>query len=267
MQKQRYTPTKITPNIKIKQDALRKSRQRLLGSVVLLLIALALLLNVTSKVKPIPINPDVVEIKDKNASAPVANIKINASGTPITASAPIASATIAESATAPVNATPMVVKPAVNNSNESNHGFRAGVVNSDNKIKQVASKVKAEIKKIEEPKQKVKINPADILDNVSVDTSTSDSSIAPVVTKKPQTAQSGTKGKSYIQFAALSSPEKASSFQQTLAGKGISTTIEPIKTAKGTLYRLRAGPFSRPDALSKLQQVSNEGYSGIVTGN
>ena len=91
--------------IKITEDAKRKSRHRLIGSIVLLFFALIVLLNVTAKVKPIPINPDVVEIKMIhlpplqlmpviNASAPL--IASNASA-PVASSGVIAAIKPAES--------------------------------------------------------------------------------------------------------------------------------------------------------------------------
>ncbi len=287
MQKPRYIPTKITPNIKLKQEALKKSRQRLLGSVLILLVVLALLLYVTSRVKPIPINPDVVEIKNTNASAPVAPLKTNASSAnSVSESTSNISnqINVNHSNIESTSNTTHVITPLNDATHpvesETQHGFRAAVVNSDRKIKQVASKVKtkvkAEINKIDdiaEEKPKVKpqnkINPADILNNTSISmpSETVSNNNNDKSSKQKQVKSSRANGKSYIQFAAMSTPEKANALQQELASRGINTSIEPIKTDKGTLYRLRAGPYSHETAQSELQQISNEGYSGIVTGN
>jgi cell division septation protein DedD len=75
------------------------------------------------------------------------------------------------------------------------------------------------------------------------------------------------KGSSYIQFAALSSEENANQLKQKLASIGVSATIKQIHTQKGTLYRLRAGPFSKETAENKLHQVKSNGLSGIITGS
>lgn len=53
--------------IKATQEAKRKSRHRLMGSIFLLLVALVVLLNVTSKIKQVNITPDKIEIKNTQA--------------------------------------------------------------------------------------------------------------------------------------------------------------------------------------------------------
>lgn len=261
--------------IKITEDAKRKSRHRLIGSIVLLFFALVVLLNVTAKVKPIPINPEVVEIKNDASATLAANANHNASAPLIASntSAPIASAAIA--AIKPVESTPntnVIAAPA-----NSGNGFKAGVVSTENKhslplqgtISQTPQTTKSVDLAPEKPKAKVKkaaVNPADILDAVGDSPSSDDTSAAPAP-KAKNSATSSTGKSSYIQFAALSSEDKAQALQQTLAAHGINATIKPIQTAKGTLYRLRAGPFDRSSAEQKLQSISGEGYSGIVTGN
>lgn len=269
MQKSKNTLNKSSTQIQKTIDDRRKSRRRVIGSIVLLCVALAALLNVTAHVKPIPINPDVVEVKDANASAPLTNLKTNASGTPlVNASAPITNA---------IESSQPIANPAaiLSNAPESNNnsGFKAGVVthqkkNSSSTIvtKPNASKVVTTVAKVVAPKKAAAINPADILDDIS----DAPSSIAPAATSPTTpkvTKETQSNGKSYIQFAALSSQEKADNFKQILASKGINASVQPISTSKGTLYRLRAGPFNTQDAKAKLKQISAEGYSGIVTGN
>jgi cell division septation protein DedD len=264
MQKSKNTLNKSSTQIQKTIDDRRKSRRRVLGSIILLCIALAALLNVTAHVKPIPINPEVVEIKDANASNTVANLKTNASGTPlVTASAPLI--LVAESTkTAPI----LAAAPASIPTTESNMGFKAGIVANEKKTSSsvaVATKPIAPVTpKAVVNKKPVLIDPAAILDDVA------DSQAEPTVTTSPSpkiSPSAKTSGKAYIQFAALSTPEKAASLQQSLSSKGINASVEPIVTSKGTLYRLRAGPFNRQDATTKLKQISADGYSGIITGN
>jgi DedD protein len=252
--------------IKITEEAKRKSRQRLIGSIILLGFALFVLLNVTAKVKPIAINPDVVEIKNKAASGTNGTtlmVKNNASASVINASAPVAAQVNNESVDqiAEIAAsTPITSKKSASQGT----GYKAGVVNRNNTgvtQNQGNSDTPVVIKTpssvpIKKPKPKAKpSNPEDILNGL-VDNSTSQ-----------KTNQNQGLGKSYIQFAALKNQSKADQLQQVLASKGINASVQEIETDNGTIYRLRAGPFSREDAVQKLQQITGQGYSGIVTGS
>src|SRR6185437_3902908 len=115
-------PKSNTSNL-IKQSELakKKARRRLIGSIFLLFTALIILLNVTAKVKPIPVTPKVIEIGNASAaikaSAPTKQLP-NASAPIINASAPI-------NASSPVNAA--LTNPQDNES--GGNGFRAGVLN------------------------------------------------------------------------------------------------------------------------------------------
>lgn len=246
-----HNPSNI---IKATEEAKRKSRHRLIGSIALLFVALIALLNVTAKVKPIAINPNVVEIKNSAASAPLA------ASAPVatTASAPVKAV---ESTTANpaqiLNQTSPVTNPVqVKRNTQPLQGTISQTPTQDQSVEVAPAKPKAK------PKPQ-KINPADILN----DTDNIDSSLsaAAPATKAVTATTSG--GKAYIQFAALSSEAKAQNLQQALVAHGVNATVTPIQTAKGTLYRLRAGPFSRSDAQAKLQNLNAAGYSGIVTGN
>lgn len=267
--------------IQITEEAKRKSRHRLIGSIVLLFIALVVLLNVTAKVKPVTINPEIVEIKNTNASSPstIASPN-NSNASQAIANKPNSSAVIINNA---VSSTPAVV--ATGNSTiikESNNiqlhnniaastpqnGFKGAVTNKDNHplplqgtispvIEQGQNKEPVPAKSVK-PKKQAK--PEDILNGLSDNNDAAPSNDeAPIVKAK--------NSKSYIQFAALKSQNKADELQKVLADHGINATIQPIQTDKGTLYRLRAGPFSRSEANDKLQKVTADGYSGIVTGN
>lgn len=267
----KYNPNNKSNNlIQRNQELKRKSRHRLIGSIVLLFIALAILMNVTSNVKPIAISPNVIEIKNTAASAPLA-------ANPSDSSAPIAT-----NASQPVvgesqqTSEPIAAESPV--AATTGTGFRAAVVTKTNKngtVQVKAPEPPAAVKEttpvttapkeattaVAKPAAKPKINPAAILDDVG------DTSNEPITTIDTSKKKTTTGGKAYIQFAALSSQDKASQLQQELASHGVHATVQTIQTEKGTLYRLRAGPFSREDAQSKLQQISASGYSGIVTGN
>jgi cell division septation protein DedD len=263
--------------IKLTEEAKKKSRHRLIGSIVLLFVALVVLLNVTAKFKPIPINPEIVEIKNSSATlsqkltassaAKVAASAINPTamanqlpaqnnpGTPATLGTnPHANPTSLAAPTSPTKPNPTTANSNLARAN------KISASPTHTQVKPTASAhelpLQGNLAPSKQHNQRVELankpaqaatNPADILNDVN-----------PV--KHPS-------GKSYIQFAALSSNDKAIQFQQILATHGITASIQPITTAKGTLYRLRAGPYAKPEAQEKLAKMTQEGYSGIVTGN
>lgn len=293
--------------IQMNQEQKRKSRHRVIGSVTLLFIALVVLLNVTSNVRPIAINPQVVEIKNTTSDS-AANIKISSSANLAQQESAINNT---ESITANVVATPQqqvatnkspagqtavaannttqpqppaaIIAPAnsnpaagANNTAANNNGFKAGVVANNQVNPNTSQQVSATNKIVTntaqattnnvmqqavkptpqaKPTAKPKINPAAILDDVA-DVGHD------LVTDAEKKIDNN---KVYIQFAALSTQDKASKLQQDLASHGVTATIQQIQTAKGTLYRLRAGPFSKDKAQAKLQELSSDGYSGIIT--
>lgn len=238
----KYTHSKSNI-IKITESAKRRSRQRLIGSIILLFFALLILLNVTAKVKPIPINPEVIEIN--NASHSNSESFISAKKT--TASMISHNLPPAISASAPPAVTAVIAAsaPAAMPAASSPSGFKAQVVSQN--THQDSSRPHQDSSK---PHKKVKlklVNPADILNGTD--------------NPAPAAQQS-----SYLQFAALSSIDQANKFQQTLASHGINAHIQPVQTAHGTLYRLKAGPFDSATAQHKLQQLADAGYKGIITG-
>lgn len=291
--------------IQMNQEQKRKSRHRVIGSVALLFVALVILLNVTSNVRPIAINPQVVEIKNTTNQANAANIKISSSANlaqqesnngmnneSVTANViPHAQVVTTNTTTSSPTmvATNSSVKNVASTTTVNNNGFKAGVVtankatntkvinqpqnansvvNNTNPQKQInkstptTAAVAVNTNNIQQqpspqpkPSAKPKINPAAILDDVA-DVGHE------LVTDAEKKVDAN---KVYIQFAALSTQDKATKLQQDLASHGVSATIQQIQTPKGTLYRLRAGPFNRDKAQSKLQELSSDGYSGILT--
>lgn len=263
-----HNPSNI---IKATEEAKRKSRHRLIGSIVLLFFALIVLLNVTAKVKPIAINPNVVEIKNTQESNLAANAHSSASN-PLTQASGVVVAKPTESALSsgvqsaenPAQILNQTNSVAVKPTTQTRQLPLQGTVSQATEQAQTAEIAPPVVTKPKKVKPIV-VSPADILnDTGQVDNLSQQSSDEPTPAKVSATTVGG---KSYVQFAALSSPEKAQQFQTILANHGINATIQPIKTEKGTLYRLRAGPFNRDLAVQKLQKMTNEGYSGIVTGN
>ena len=69
-----------------------------------------------------------------------------------------------------------------------------------------------------------------------------------------------------VQFGAFSDPVKARQQQQTLASKGTKVYTETLKTDKGEITRVRAGPFaSREEAEVAREKLKKLGLDGVVT--
>ncbi len=278
-----------------------KSRRRLLGSVVVLLITLIILLKVTSNIKPLHISPEVVEIQANNETeSTINNTKSEASTTIVQnnestepqpeindnpeailndTSAPTNGfkAGVVQRHTSQTTTQQAVAQPTTN---EQNNVKIIAASSFDETTTQPVAKPKAVKPIVEAPiivtptkKQKAQNNPENILN----DTDGSDDLLSTAINNKKSNNQANnsvktvtantSSGKSYIQLAALSSQEKADSLKQELAAKGINATVQIIQTPKGTLYRLKAGPYSTDVAKTKLQQLNGNGYSGILTNN
>ncbi len=68
-----------------------------------------------------------------------------------------------------------------------------------------------------------------------------------------------------VQLAAFSDDKGANALAHRLKNAGYSAYTEPLKTSKGTLWRVRVGPYaSRQDALAARDKLKREGHSGIV---
>ena len=69
-----------------------------------------------------------------------------------------------------------------------------------------------------------------------------------------------------VQIIALADAEKARRMQQQIAAAGIKSYTEVVKTAKGDVTRVRAGPFGTREAAEKARdQLKSLGMNGNVT--
>ncbi len=83
---------------------------------------------------------------------------------------------------------------------------------------------------------------------------------APVDTAKPPT----TEGFS-VQLAAFADDKGANALANKLKRADYPAYTEPLTTSKGTLWRVRVGPYpSRDSAIDVRDKLKSEGYSGIV---
>lgn len=81
-------------------------------------------------------------------------------------------------------------------------------------------------------------------------------------TAKP-TAATGT---FVVQLGAFSDPVKARQQQQNVASKGTKAYTETLKTEKGEITRVRAGPFpTREEAEAAREKLKKVGLDGVVT--
>jgi len=68
-----------------------------------------------------------------------------------------------------------------------------------------------------------------------------------------------------VQLAAFSDDKGANSLTNKLKKAGYPAYTEPLVTTKGTLWRVRVGPYpSRDAAASSRDKLKGDGYSGIV---
>jgi len=69
-----------------------------------------------------------------------------------------------------------------------------------------------------------------------------------------------------VQLGAFSDPAKARQRQQSLTSNGIKAFTEILKTDKGEMTRVRAGPFATRDAAEKTREkLKKLGLDGVVT--
>lgn len=87
---------------------------------------------------------------------------------------------------------------------------------------------------------------------------------APAKTAKRATQAAG--GQFVVQVIALADAEKAQRMQQQIAAAGIKSYTEIVKTVKGDVTRVRAGPFVTREAAEKARdQLKSLGMNGNIT--
>jgi len=68
-----------------------------------------------------------------------------------------------------------------------------------------------------------------------------------------------------VQLAAFADDKGANSLANKLKRAAYPAYTEPLTTSRGTLWRVRVGPFaSRDEAIVVRDKLKGEGYSGIV---
>ena len=89
---------------------------------------------------------------------------------------------------------------------------------------------------------------------------------APAKTAKAPKPAAAPEGQFVVQVIALADAEKAKQMQAKITAAGIKAYTEIVKTAKGDVTRVRAGPFATRDAAETARsQLKAIGMSGNVT--
>jgi DedD protein len=84
--------------------------------------------------------------------------------------------------------------------------------------------------------------------------------------KAPKPASKPAGGQFAVQVIALADAEKAKQMQAKITATGIKAYTEIVKTAKGDVTRVRAGPFATREAAEKArEQLKAIGMNGNVT--
>ena len=82
---------------------------------------------------------------------------------------------------------------------------------------------------------------------------------------KPKPTKSA-EGQFVVQVIALADADKARQMQERIAAAGIKSYTEIVKTSKGDVTRVRAGPFATREAAEKArEQLKTLGMSGNIT--
>lgn len=244
----------------------KRARRRLVGAIVLVLVATTVLWNVLDALPEQEMKPEQVEISGLPASAPT---QAPVAPPPVAASAPqetdiLATLPPEDSVLAPLPAAeasrPQVVAPVV------------------------APAAQAAVAPPVEPKpvvpKSVELKPTE---PKPVTPKAADKKPGPVVAEKkpapdpmailegreaeaPRAAASSATAEKYqVQLAALSDADKISALKQRLSAVGVAARFSKVQTSKGEVTRVRVGPFgSRAEADAALRKLERAGVSGII---
>jgi DedD protein len=251
----------------------KRARRRLVGAVVLVLVATAVLWRVVGRVPAQQMKPESVEILGSSTPAATASAPAVARvASPVTASA-VAAAPAPRAATtalpeslstmaggtdeasappatraAPIPVAPKVQAPrAVDNASTpaAVHPHKSKPPHEASSVRTAPRAERVETAPVRRP------DPAAILEG-------RDSSPAAAP------AESAT-SHMMIQLAALSEQDKVDALRSKLATLGVSARFSKVETSKGQVTRVRVGPFAtRAEADAVLRKLARAGVTGII---
>ena len=213
--------------IKTSIDAKKKAKRRLIGSITMLLIALVFLLSVTSRVKPIPITPQIIKFNNTNSKNNATNMQ-KATNKPIT-----------NDDTGAIHDN-KPIRIQVNNIHSS-QAISDTFAPSD--TKKIGDKVEPE-------EYKVFIKPRIVSKTITPKLSPED-----ILNGKNSLKSNAVY---YIIIANSSSKEALQDLQQNFLEQHIKTIVQEIQTPNGIVFRLRSDSFNtKDDAVSSLSKIHN----------
>jgi DedD protein len=98
-----------------------------------------------------------------------------------------------------------------------------------------------------------------------VTTAKAPASSVPPPPPSPDPSHEPAAGEFSVQVFAFSDDKGANSLVNKLKKAGFPAYTEPVNTSRGTLWRVRVGPYpSRESASAAREKLKGEGYNGIV---
>jgi DedD protein len=223
----------------------KRARRRLIGAIALVTIV-AVFLPMVLDHEPRPVSQDI-SIRIPAPDSGIFTSKI----VPVPPGAPTAKSTIAPAA------------PAKSESAQSEPPKTAAATPA---AKQAAETPPAYDTEAAPPKKVVPEQPKP--QAKPVPTLPAKSTPVPAVVEKPKAAQpaeaKGTGG-FVVQVAALNDADKAKQIQEQIAAAGVISYTEVVPTAKGSVTRVRAGPFGSRDEADKMRdKLKGMGLNGNI---
>jgi DedD protein len=218
----------------------KRARRRLVGAIALVTF-IAVFLPMVLENEPKPVNQDIsVQIPSQNSGAFTSKI------------VPVAPVHDTKPAVAPKAEAPQ--PPPVPPKDAERPPPKAAVAES--------AKAKDEPKAAPAAKTEEKSAPATKQEQVTGKPAAS----AKAEAKPAAKANEPAKTTAYVvQVAALNDAEKAKQLQQQIKASGVSSYTEQVPTAKGSVTRVRAGPFKTREAAEKArEQLKGMGLTGNV---
>ena len=244
-------------------QAKKRARRRLIGSIFLLLIALMILLNITSKVRVVPVDPRIIEIKNTGLSSSVESVVVNNtfqnSESKIESLVPdlehVASGDLVNNK----ERTAQIVSVDENIVTSTNVEDKTNSVDSVSTTPEVANisdtnveVVESKEKTIENTSSLAKLNLSPRIVN--------EKAKAQLTPEQILNGEVGSSDKSayFIQLLASNNKTKVSLIQKDLNKQGFRAFIQEVNPPTGgVLYRLRMGPFaSQQEANSNLKKLN-----------
>ena len=179
--------------------------------------------------------------------------------------APAASSPAAAAASAPATAPADAAKPSKYNTRiPESSGSKPGAVAAE-KAPAPAGMPPATAKTRDQPSHVASAEPSTSPARHAPTAAPAAHPAAVVEAEKPANAGGSVREGYAVQLAAFSDDKGANALAHRLKTAGFSAYTEPLNTSKGTLWRVRVGPYpSREAAIVARDRLKQEGHSGIV---